>query len=291
MNKSHIDRIKNELKKVGITQYGLSKMESQSLPTIIHEDEHIGGVVYGKSKVGSVMLVATDRRLIYLDRKPFFNTMDELTYDVVSGVKVNHVGVFSSVVLHTKVADFSLRFVNKKCVNIFAKYIESRRLEAGKYNQVTGRYEQTEKPPQTIVEQDGKAINFLKEHNLATFSSVDKNGSVHGAIVYYMVDENLFIYILTKSSTSKGRNIFANPQVALTIHETGTQQTLQIQGTAVVETNMQIKQTVFDFVVKLRVYRDKKLLPPITKIDAGSFMIIKISATNLKFNDYSELSN
>lgn len=289
MDKSHIKRIMIELKIAGVTRYGLSKMESQALPAIIHGDEHIGGVVYGKSKVGSVMLIATDKRLIYLDRKPFFNTMDELTYDVVSGVRVDHAGVFSSVVLHTKVADYTLRFVNRKCVKIFANYIESRRLEAGKYNQATGRYEQSVKPSQNTVVGSAGAIKFLKEHSLATFSSVDKNGNVYGAVVYYMVDENFFIYILTKSSTTKGRNVFANSQVALTIHETGTQETLQLQGTAEVETDTQTKQTVFDYVVKQRVYRDKKLLPPITKIDAGSYMVIKISPTNLKYNDYSKL--
>lgn len=291
MDKAHEKRVIDGLKKVGVTRYGLAKMESQSVPAIILPDEHIGGAVYGRSKEGSIMLIATDKRLIYLDRKPFFKTMDELTYDVVSGVRVERSGLFSSVVLHTKVTDYSLRFVNNKCVKIFAKYIESRRLLAGKYNQATGRYTQEDLPTTTKFDSNNDAINFLKGHNLATFSSVDKNGIVHGAIVYYMVDENYFIYILTKSSTTKGRNIFANSQVALTIHETGTQQTLQLQGTGNVETDTPTKKTVFDFVVKQRLYRDKKLLPPIAKIDAGSYMVIKISPTNLKYNDYSKISD
>ena len=289
MDKKHKERVISELKVAGITRYGLAKMESKSLPAIIHPEEHIGGVVYGQSSAGSVMLIATDRRIIYLDRKPFFRSMDELTYDVVSGIKVDRSGLFSSIVLHTRVKDFELRFVNPKCVRIFSKYIESSRLEGGKFNQSTSRYEPSTTENPKISDNNTQAANFLREHNLATFSSVDKNGDVSGAIVYYMVDDGLFVYILTKSSTDKGRNIFAHPQIALTVHETGTLQTLQMQGTATVETNSQIRQSVFDFVVKLRVYRDKKHLPPITKIDAGSYMVIKINPTKMDFNDYSKL--
>ncbi len=66
----HTNRIKQELKDAGLTSYGLLNSESRYLPQLIHEDEHIGGVVYGKHKNGLAMLVATDRRVIFLDKKP-----------------------------------------------------------------------------------------------------------------------------------------------------------------------------------------------------------------------------
>ena len=95
------------------------KSESRYLPHIIHDDEHIMGVVYGQYSGGSAMLIATDHRVIFLDRKPLFTTMDELTYDVVSGIKLDRSGLFVSVVLHTKIANYTIRYANAKCANKF----------------------------------------------------------------------------------------------------------------------------------------------------------------------------
>lgn len=126
---THAERVRQELKQVGVTGYGLLKSESTYLPTLIHEDEHIGGAINGRTADGSVMLIATDHRIIFLDRKPLFTTMDELTYDVVSGVKLSKVGFFTSVTLHTRVTEYALKYVNINCANNFVKYIEERRLE------------------------------------------------------------------------------------------------------------------------------------------------------------------
>lgn len=72
--KLHRQRVISELKNAGMTTYGTMKMETEKLPSIIHDDEHIGGVVYGRTtgeKIGSAMIIATDKRVIFLDVKPF----------------------------------------------------------------------------------------------------------------------------------------------------------------------------------------------------------------------------
>jgi hypothetical protein len=126
---SHSARIKRELSALGVTKYGLLKQESRYLPNLIHPSEQLGGVVYGRHEDGSVMLVATDRRVIYVDKKPLFVNEDEITYDVVSGVSFSHVGVGSTVTLHTRIKDYRIRTLNQKCAKRFIAYIESRRLE------------------------------------------------------------------------------------------------------------------------------------------------------------------
>jgi hypothetical protein len=92
---THKQRIDKELKAVGVTWYGMLKFSVHHLPKIIHEDEHIKGVVYGRyrdrsggSNWNEGMLIATDLRVIFLDHKPGFTKIDEITYDVVSGVSI-----------------------------------------------------------------------------------------------------------------------------------------------------------------------------------------------------------
>ncbi len=288
ISKEHAKRVKNELIKAGVTGYGLIKAESRYLPQIIHETEHIGGAVYGQFGVGSAMLVATNHRVIFLDRKPLFTTNDELTYDVVSGVKLNQSGLFNTVVLHTRIADYTLRYVNLKCAQHFVRYIESRRLETDNGTPVAT----TQAPSKTVVNSmpflDKQALVFLKEHDIAVFSSADRTGNVYGAVVYYLVDELNRIYILTKQGTAKARNVLSHSQVAITIFEASTAQTLNIQGHAEFETDQKIKDYVFSEIVKPRPYNGAMRLPPVTMLKEGAFTIIRIEPTSSKYTDYTK---
>ncbi|HSX27758.1 MAG TPA: pyridoxamine 5'-phosphate oxidase family protein [Patescibacteria group bacterium] len=289
MNKAHIDRVKEELKAVGFSSYGLLKMEVRKLPQVIHDDEHIHGAVYGQiGHATSAMMVATDKRVIFVDSKPFFNTADEITYGIVSGVKMSKAALGCSVVLHTRIGDYSFKFVNAKCARIFVEYIETKRIEEGLASEppIHETAQSAEPTFADMVDKDG--IDFLKNHDLGVLSTIDRTGNVHGAIIYYVTDQNNFIYILTKSDTGKGRNILAHNQVALTIHEPGTQKTAQIQGIAEVEIGQKVKDEVFNLIVKARPYGGKLQLPPVTKLHEGFYMVIKIKPTLVKYNDYSQ---
>ncbi len=120
----HQQRIISELKNLGVSRAGLSTMESHYLHNIIHVDETVGGVVYGDHDDGFVMLVATNRRIVFLDVKPFFVNEDEINYGVVSGVNYSHFALWTNVTLHTRIKDIHIRTYNKKCSEGFVKYIE-----------------------------------------------------------------------------------------------------------------------------------------------------------------------
>lgn len=131
-----VQRIKGELKAAGVTFFGLSKFSSRFLPHILHENEHIKGVVYGRYASGSGllgltegMLVATDHRIIFIDRKPGFENMEELTYDVVSGIQKSYAWPFSAITLYTRIGNYALRYANPKCIDTFMCYVEAHRLE------------------------------------------------------------------------------------------------------------------------------------------------------------------
>lgn len=126
---THKNRIRSELRKAGVTPWGLLLSESRYLPQVIHPDEHIGGVVYGRHEAGTVMLIATDRRVIFLDKKPLFINEDDLTYDVVSGVSFGHAGIGSTVALHTRIKDYTIRTLNSRAAERFVQFIELRCLE------------------------------------------------------------------------------------------------------------------------------------------------------------------
>ncbi|MGZ6005315.1 MAG: PH domain-containing protein [Candidatus Saccharimonadales bacterium] len=127
--KQHKSRIKRELIAAGVSKYGLIKMESRYLPEVIHHDEHVKAVAYGLRNNFSGILVATDQRIIYFERKPFYKVMDEVAYTMVSGIRLNARGQRAAVVLHTRIGDYSLRFVNKNAAEKFVRYIDTQHLK------------------------------------------------------------------------------------------------------------------------------------------------------------------
>ena len=133
---THAERIKRELREAGVGRFGFTKFAVRYLYKIIHPSEHVHGVVYGRYKESNAipafeegMLVATDRRVLFVDRKPGFLRADEITYDVVSGVQSSTAALFSAVTLYTRIGEFTIRFARNKCAAIFVHYVEKRRLE------------------------------------------------------------------------------------------------------------------------------------------------------------------
>lgn len=126
----HIIRIKSELRDAGMTSFGRNRMASRYLPKIIHESEKIKAVAYGRRRMGGpALLVATDRRLLFVVRKPLFTEVDEIAFDVVSGVEISIQGPFARLVLHTRIRNYVLKYANIKSAKKFADFIELECLE------------------------------------------------------------------------------------------------------------------------------------------------------------------
>lgn len=297
INRQHAQRIRQELKDVGMTPYGFMKLETDHLPEIIHNDEHIKGVVYGRleESLDSVMLVATDKRVLFVDCKPFYKNSDEITYEVVAGVKLSTVGPFAGIVLHTRVKDYALRFVNVVCAQTFTKYIESH-IEKGithleskdtKLPKKKTTY-QPYKTPLPVVSE--KVIDTILNTNTAVISTLDKAGVIHASVIHYVTDKHDSYYFLTKSDTTKAKNLSLNPTVALTIHAAGSLRSLEIQGTAELEKDPSIADIVYHQISSPKKYLEGKKLPPITKLDKGSYVVFKIAPTSVKILDFSKSS-
>lgn len=122
-------RIKRELLDAGSTFYGLLKSETRVLPKLLHPHEHIEAVVYGQHRSHSVMLVATNERIIYVDKKPMALFLDEVSYEVVSGIQFEVHILFATLTLHTPVKNYDIKFANLHCAENFARHIEAQRLK------------------------------------------------------------------------------------------------------------------------------------------------------------------
>ena len=282
---AHEERVRKELVAAGMSNYGLKKGETKHLPTMIHPDEHIGGVIYGRRGRESAMFVATNLRMLYLEHKPFFRINDEISYNVLSGVSFNTQGRFAGVTVHTRLGDYTILFVNRKCADVFVSYIEQRRLE-----EVGGTAIGSPNPAEisaTPVGIDKSAGVFLASHNLGVLSSADREGNIAGAAVYYALSDDGGIYVATKNDTRKAQNILVHPGVALTVVDEGARQTFQLQGVAKAESDLPKARRMLETIVKPHLYRGEVDTPPITKIEAGNYVVLRITPTEVHFSDYT----
>jgi hypothetical protein len=304
----HEQRVRSELVKAGVTSYGLKKTSIRHIPDVVQEDEHVKGVIYGWREANTATIVATDKRLIYMDHKPFFRINDEISYDFVSGVSLNTQGRFSGVIIHTRAGDYNLRFVNTECAKIFVKYIETRGIANLKNRDIGSAQRPIEnlkkvassltpasapvpssaskKSKQSIKPITSEVKNFLMTHDTCVLSTVDIDGSPSGAVVNYIFSEENYFYIVTKDMTKKAQNIAVNNRVAITIFDIERRATIQSEGTAELIADPNYIKSITSKLIKPQQYGDKVAWPPISLLIAGDYVVVKVTPVAMKFIDF-----
>ena len=122
-------RVQGELRQRGAVTYDFLLPETRYLPRLLHPDEEILGSVYGHYKDGRGALIATNQRVLFIDKKPLFLHCDEISLIAVRGVTYTKAGIFAYVTLHTRQGDFKLRTINRTNASNFVDYIETKCLQ------------------------------------------------------------------------------------------------------------------------------------------------------------------
>ena len=142
--KPHSERIRQELKAAGALPYDMLLPETYYLPTVIHPEEHIKASVFGryhyKDTIGRGALIATDQRVLFLDKKPLYVHYDEMTFMIIGSVTYTKTALVGYVTLHTRLGDIQLRTFNHTNAYNFVQYIEEVCLHnqgGGKFDHVT----------------------------------------------------------------------------------------------------------------------------------------------------------
>src|SRR5580698_9033216 len=83
--------IEEQLKKTGFKYHGWGRTEVQELQNIILPDEQIYEVVNGLYEGGFALLLATDVRVLLVDKKPLnYLTVEDLRFDMINEIDYSH---------------------------------------------------------------------------------------------------------------------------------------------------------------------------------------------------------
>lgn len=88
--KSRLEEIKAELEKLNINPTFFARKEIHELPNVLSTDEKIVYLVEGRNKTTQhhIILVATDRRLIFIDKEFMYGLkVEDFSYNKVSSIQ------------------------------------------------------------------------------------------------------------------------------------------------------------------------------------------------------------
>lgn len=139
-----------------------------------------------------------------------------------------------------------------------------------------------------LTERQWRIYRFLHAHPMGVLSSVSPDGDPHGAVVYFSIDTSFKLCFLTKDGTRKYDNLKRNNHIMLTVFESSTQTTVQIEGVATEITDSVDVNAVAGSVLSACLKTTKSGRVPITSLQAGSYVAFRIKPLLIRMAVYSE---
>jgi uncharacterized protein YhbP (UPF0306 family) len=131
-----------------------------------------------------------------------------------------------------------------------------------------------------------KVYDFLRQHPMGILSTAAGPESVWGAAIYYLADEDLNIYFVTRTGTQKYKNLESHPFVALTVADAEQQITVQLSGKVDRMPINKYMNVFFDKFAAMRPDGDYQWAPPIDKVHEGNYMPLQLTPSFLQYADF-----
>lgn len=124
------DRVKQQLQSIGADYKFLGRAEIRELPKILFEDEFLQHVVFGKYSGGFALLCATNQRILLVDKKPFYLTLEDIRYDMISDMMFNNRLIDTSLMLGTVHKSITFTCYNQAKLRNFTTYLQKRVMDS-----------------------------------------------------------------------------------------------------------------------------------------------------------------
>lgn len=131
-----------------------------------------------------------------------------------------------------------------------------------------------------------RIYEFLAGQQVGVLSTVNEDGSPHGAVIYFALDPGFTLYFLTKTGTRKYANLQIDGRSTLTVFNTRKQITTQVYGHAYELTESSDINTVAGAVLAAHLHLSDSGLPPLTQLQAGGYSAFAIKPDQIRMARY-----
>jgi len=122
-------KVEEQLKKVGCNFRWWGRAEIRELANILMPDEIIAGCVNGRYEGGFALLCVTNHRLLLVDRKPMFLSLEDIRFDMISEMDYNARLMDSTVLIMTPNRKLSFTSWNQYRLRKILNYTQQRVME------------------------------------------------------------------------------------------------------------------------------------------------------------------
>lgn len=121
--------IDDQLKAIGAEFRYWGRAEARELRNVLVEGEQIMHCLNGRYEGGFAMLCATDRRLLLIDKKPLYLTIEDVRYDMIAEVDFSHSLLDATIRICT--VNKKVRFTSLRGANLrkLTAYLQDRVME------------------------------------------------------------------------------------------------------------------------------------------------------------------
>ncbi len=138
--------VRRQLRRIGADYHFWGVAELRELPNILFDNENVQHVINGRYSGGFATLVATDIRVLLIDKKPLFLTIEDIRYDMVSDVLFNHRLVNASLILGTVHNSITFLGFNKTRLRHMTNFIQQRVMDYRRHQSMVAHVEETPAP-------------------------------------------------------------------------------------------------------------------------------------------------
>jgi len=137
--------INAQIKKIGAGGL-LHRKEVKELPHVLWENELLEKLVQGFYNNGTGILVATDKRLIFMDKGLIYGLrVEDFPYDKITSIQYKTGLLLGEITIFASGNNATIQNIQKGDVKPFAEYVRAR---------ITAKMEHASAPPQLPVSQD-----------------------------------------------------------------------------------------------------------------------------------------
>lgn len=130
-----------------------------------------------------------------------------------------------------------------------------------------------------------RALQFLQKHSGMVLSTLSSDHSIQSAYVFYAVNKQLELFVLTRKSTQKYVNIQHNKHVAFVV--TDEKNYVTLQGKGEISEISGGADTISAFNLFIKVIAKNIHWPPPVEKTKGGIVILKIKPAWLRCRDYT----
>jgi nitroimidazol reductase NimA-like FMN-containing flavoprotein (pyridoxamine 5'-phosphate oxidase superfamily) len=136
-----------------------------------------------------------------------------------------------------------------------------------------------------------KVHEFLRHHPLGALATVSADGRPWSSPIYFVVDDNLHFYFVTRRETLKYKNLKQNQSAALSITDQDMQITVQVLGKISEVPPSEAIHIVLDKLERVRPAGDYNWAPPIMKVHKGDYNVLKLIPTTLQYANFKQFKS